>query len=728
MLSRINSTNPNQNQSYSKKTSYNPQHLAKDFKGKVTAHDFIGSRDIESKHIGYFDNIQTVLYKENKNVYYIQAIDKEKIIDIKNLQKYLNINYNNDNFDDYILNLETQYEENGKLFLVFEGIKRYTSLEKFLKKHANNINEDNLIVIFRHILESANFLHHNNIFGCQLFLNSYIYDILTQTIKLTDTGFSKIFDLSDDCYDNTLENGFKFNEYTPPEILTNASNCYSKEELEKIQNSFYDIWQLGILFYKIATIGQSPYNDAKNETLRERIINKKINYTKLNKYNSQIVQIIDKMLQTVPENRYTIKQLLSTMKLKDNNKIPLLNIQISNNEEPVISMNMINNEKERIKNDYKIEKELNNKDIFDGIKIQGNLVTDKNGLINQEIYPDGSVLPSFKNKFLNKLNNVEQGLILDLANKLNKLDKEYLKLNENKLAVHNITSYVNNNLLELNKMEEENTNYLINKFNDLNLAKIEANELYEEMLKEKGEFAQDKYKALVSNLIYEIKKLRIDLDQERLTNDKLKKKLAEQEKKNIDLKNEHQEIIEFYQNKIDILEDVIFSSENSDNKSSKENDFKTKNKLICDALANSIENFTEINKKLRNSLEDNLAKFKENKKSWLEQVIKAKKDFRDEMKLYLEKSVSEPKIINFNKKENEELSIVNKKNEIIEKLKKEIAELKRVNKEQNNTIVNNTNYIQDINKDNKEKDEKIEQLEKKINEMLNGETKKNNSN
>jgi hypothetical protein len=434
------------------------------------------------------------------------------------------------------------------------------------------------------------------------------------------------------------------------------------------------------------------------------------------------------MLQTVPENRYTIKQLLSTMKLKDNNKIPLLNIQISNNEEPVISMNMINNEKERIKNDYKIDKELNNKDIFDGIKIQGNLVTDKNGLINQEIYPDGSVLPSFKNKFLNKLNNVEQGLILDLANKLNKLDKEYLKLNENKLAVHNITSYVNNNLLELNKMEEENTNYLINKFNDLNLAKIEANELYEEMLKEKGEFAQDKYKALVSNLIYEIKKLRIDLDQERLTNDKLKKKLAEQEKKNIDLKNEHQEIIEFYQNKIDILEDVIFSSENSDNKSSKENDFKTKNKLICDALANSIENFTEINKKLRNSLEENLEKFKENKKSWLEQIIKAKKDFRDEMKLYLKKSIPEQKIINFNKKENEELSIVNKKNEIIEKLKKEIAELKRVNKEQNNTIVNNTNYIQDINKDNKEKDEKIEQLEKKINEMLNGETKKNNSN
>ena len=412
------------------------------------------------------------------------------------------------------------------------------------------------------------------------------------------------------------------------------------------------------------------------------------------------------------------------MQCKDNNI--RVNIEKSNNEE-VISMKMVNKGKKVIESDFNLAKEFNNKDILFGIKIQGKLVNNKDTLIKQEIYPDGSVLPLFKTNKLSKLNIVDQSLLLDLAYKLNSLDKEYEKLNENKLALHNITNYVNINLMELNKIDDETINALIKKFNDLMLAKIEANELYEEMLKEKGEFAQDKYKALISNLIYEIKKLGIDLDQEKLTNEKLRKKIKEQEKKIMDLKNEHQEIVEFYQKKIEILEDVIFSSENSNNKRLNENDLKKKNKLIYDALANSIENFTETNNKLRNSIEENLSKFKDNKKSWLEQILKAKNDFRDEMKYYLQKSVQAPKIYNFNKMESEDLSLVNKKNEMIEKLKKEIAELKRVNKEQNNTIVNNTDYIQDLYKNLKEKNDNIEQLEKQ-NEELNNIIKKNKNN
>ena len=47
--------------------------------------------------------------------------------------------------------------------------------------------------------------------------------------------------------------------------------------------------------------------------------------------------------------------------------------------------------------------------------------------------------------------------------------------------------------------------------------------LKKEMVKEKGEFSQDKFKALISNLIYEIKRLKIELEQERSTSEKLRK-------------------------------------------------------------------------------------------------------------------------------------------------------------------------------------------------------------
>ena len=703
-------------------------HLQKDFKVQVSLNDFIGRKDTQPKNLGFFDEILTLLYKDNKTSYYIKIIDKKNIIN-NSYNNILNINYNikkNNHINDYIINLETQWEDNERLFLVFEGIKRYTLLENLLKKHSNNITEENLIIIFRQILESVNYLHQNNIFGCCLYLSSFIFDKLTLTIKLTDLGFSKVFLSDKNIYDNELQNGYKFNDYIPPEVFAKMGSSYNLTEIDKLKNAKFDIWQLGILFYKIASFGESPYDDAKNENLKDSIISKNINYSKLDKYNSQIVQIIDKMLQISPDNRYSLNQLLNLIQFKDN-KIPLLNIQMSKKEEIAISAKMVNEEKKKIGNDFKYEKEANNieeaeynneiidknKNFLNGIKIQGNLINDKNSLINQEIYPDGSVLPSFKNKFLNKLNNVDQNLVLELAYKLTLLDKEYKKLDENKLAVYNITNYVTNNLKQLNTIDNENINLLIKKFNDLLLSKKETNDLYEEMVKEKGEFAQDKFKAIISNLIYEIKKLGIELEQEKSTSEKLRKKIKEQEIRNLDLKNEHQEKIDFYQKKIEILEEVIFSAEN---KGLNENDFKNKNKLIYTALANSIQNFTEVNTKLKASLEENLTKFKDTKKNWLEDIIKAKEDFRNEISFYLQKSVEEPKIYNFEKKENKDNTKDNKKNEEIEKLKKQIVELKETIKEQNNTIINNTNYILDINKQLKDKKEEIEELKEKLKE------------
>ena len=734
MSKQINTSNSINNQKSSNNKEI-PLHLQKDFKVEVSINDFKGKKDTKPKNLGFFDKILTLLYKNNKTSYYVKIIDKKNIIN-NSYQNILDINYkicnneSNSHFDDYTINLETQWEDNERLYLVFEGIKRYTLLEKLIKKNSENITEKNLIIIYRQILESVSFLHNNNLFGCFLNLNSFIYDKLTQTKNLRDTGYSKVFLPSKEVFDNVLQNGFKFNEYTPPEIFASMGASYNINEIEKLKNEKYDIWQLGILFYKIASFDESPYNDAKNENLKDNILSKTIDYSKLNKYSSQIVQIIDKMLQIVPENRYSIQQLLSLTQFQ-NNKIPLLNISSSKKEETLITMKMVNEKKQKIGTDFKIEKEINNneeeenqeetnenkksnKKILKSVKIQGNLVNNKNYIINQEIYPEGSVLPTFKKNSLRKLNQVDQNLVMDLAGKLTLLDKEYHKLEENKMAVYNITNYVNKNLKILNNIDIENMSLLIKKFTNLLLSKTEANDLYAEMVKEKGEFSQDKFKALISNLIYEIKRLKIELEQERSTSEKLRKKIKEQEERNIDLKNEHAEKIQFYQKKIEILEDVIFSAEN---KGLNEKDFKNKHKLIYFALANSIQDFTEVNHKLRSSIEDNLSKFHETKKNWLEELIKAQKDLREEISFYLEKSVEKPKVYVFEKKEFKEDSKEAKKNEEIEKLKKQIEELQDLTKEQNNTIITSTNNLNKINRELKLKNEEIEALKDKLNNL-----------
>ena len=254
-------------------------HLQKDFKVQVSLNDFIGRKDTQPKNLGFFDDILTLLYKDNKTSYYIKIIDKKNIIN-NSYKTILNMNYNinqSNHIDDYIINLETHWEDNERLFLVFEGIKRYTLLENLLKKHSSNITEENLFIIFRQILESVNYLHQNSIFGCCLYLSSFIFDKLTLTIKFTDLGFSKIFLSDKNIYDNELQNGYKFNEYTPPEVFAKMGSSYNLTEIDKLKNAKFDVWQLGILFYKIASFGESPYDDAKNENLKDSIISKNIN-------------------------------------------------------------------------------------------------------------------------------------------------------------------------------------------------------------------------------------------------------------------------------------------------------------------------------------------------------------------------------------------------------------------------------------------------------------------
>ena len=709
-----------------------PCHLLKDFRNPVNQNDFMKLKENPNKKLGIFDDVMSLLYKKNKNIYYVKAIEKKNIIDslyqnILNQIYKINIDKsrskNNTNIFNYILNLQTHWEDDERLFLVFSGIKKYTLLENLLKNHSEYITEENIICIFRQILEIVDCLHENNIFGCNLYIESFIYDKNTHTIKLTDLGFSKFYKSNQDLHDKKFANFFKFNEYISPEFITkmNDSSYISyMYDQDKLKNSYFDVWQLGILFYKIATFGESPYDNAQNEDLKEHIMSKNINYSKLNKYSPKITQIIDKMLQPVPNNRYTIRQLLNLDIFKSLINIPSLIIN-TKSEEKIITMNMVNNEKENIKdgkadinnnslkeiNDDENKDNDNNKNILNHIKIDDSLVKDKATMISQEIYPEGSILPVFKNKFLNRFNNIDKNLVMDLSDKLSMLEKEYKKLEENKLAVYNITNYVNSNVKELNMIDNDIIDNLIKKFNGLQLSKVETNTLYEEMVKNKDEFAQDKFKALISNLIFEIKRLEIDLEQEKLAGEKMKKKIKEQERKNMELKNEVQEKVEFYEKKIELLEEIIFKvgDKNSDKDSNNNN-----NQLIYQALSNSIKNFTDINLQLKESLEENLSKFRENKNLWLQDMIKAKENFRNEIQFYLKKQSEPPKIYIFDKKENKDTSAKNKKDEKIEELTKLINELRDLVNEQKSLIDKNTKLIKDLKKEIKTKEEENEEL------------------
>ena len=132
-------------------------HLLKDFKIQVSQFDFLTQEEEENKNFGILDDVITLMNKNNKKMYYLKIIDKKNITN-KSYQNILNNIYKLNSFNknlniyDYIINLETQWETNYNLFLVFEAIKKYTSLNNLIKNNSDNLTEENILVIFRHIL------------------------------------------------------------------------------------------------------------------------------------------------------------------------------------------------------------------------------------------------------------------------------------------------------------------------------------------------------------------------------------------------------------------------------------------------------------------------------------------------------------------------------------------------------------------------------------------------
>ena len=697
-------------------------YLLKDFKSIVSLADFMTDKkdDTSIINFGIFDDIIPLMYKNNKKMYYLKIIEKSNIIN-KSYQSYLNNVYalhnsnKNINIYDFMINLETQWENSDKLYLIFEGIKQYCSLDDLIK---NNITEENILIIYKDILECINLLHENNILGINIDLNSFIYDIEAKRIKLTDIGFSKIFKLENIIKKNKLKNGYEFNEYIPPEFLNKMDDEQNINIQEKLKNAQYDIWQLGILFYKIAALGKSPYENAKDEELKEKILDNKYIYSNLNKCPPIIIQIIDKMLQRIPIERYNIKQLLNLDCIK---KIYNSRLIINKNENKVLNMNMINREKDKLRDsdimnllnnmkakeiDDKNENNENKKNLLNNIVIQGNIINNKNIIINQEIYPEESVLPLFKKKLLNKFNDIDNDLVINLSKKLALLDKEYKNIDEIKSAIFIITKYINDIINEKNKNDNKDIELLIEKYKSIKFKQNDKQDLLNDLLKYKENLTFDKYKDLISNLIYNMQKIDIDLEIEKKKNESLNERIQDLDNQNKELKLESQEKVKFYEEKIKLLENVIFNTENTNmNKT----DMIKNNKLLYQALTNSIKNFSEINTKLKENLEQRLLHFKDNTQ-WLKNIIEAKDKFRKEILYNLNKTTEQQKIIIINKNDDKSILNKDKKEEKIDRLTKKITEFKNLVDLQKTLIEQSSNKIEKLEIEIQEKDKKIDEL------------------
>ena len=558
--------------------SFNPpqeQKEEKDFHFPLSLDDF-KIEENKKKNLGSLGELNIITYLKTKKSYLLKITKKKEILLNKNIKSILDNIYKIQS-NPYCIKLLYHFEDDEQFYFIFRNYEKTKTILELFSEY--EINDNNLCIIYHQILIGLSFIHKQKIYGSLLNINSLIYDENDRVIKLTDCGFSNLFPDKKEDNPYILNNGALFSEYTPPEFLLEKSFLSKKNNEDNKKGEKYDMWQIGVLFFKLASENKSPFEGNESSQIQENILKCKVSYYKINDRSSKIFQIIGKLI-TKNSERYKLNKMLRLEPfIYPNKKIPQLDF-------------------------IQKEKKINSETI--------------------RIYPKESFVPKLKKENLFTI-QLERQQALDLSSDLNRLNDEYLKLNKSKKALKNLLTYINKQINIYKNEDKEETNDLIKKFELLQLGN-ETSKLYNEIFTQKKGVSEERYQSLIRLLIYEITNLKTNLDKEKNNNIKSKKIFQDE----LDSKNEiiktYEEKIAFLNSKIQILEETIFQNP------------KNSDKLILNSIENSLQHFSDLNERLKeqsdninNTISQRIENFLNEKELYFKDLIEAKKLFRNEI-------------------------------------------------------------------------------------------------
>tara|TARA_B100000575_G_C23142272_1_gene665180 strand:- start:6874 stop:8145 length:1272 start_codon:yes stop_codon:yes gene_type:complete len=185
-----------------------------------------------------------------------------------------------------ILHLITEYAAKGDLSKI---IKRYRRTGKYF-------SEEHIKTYLFQICNGIQYLHQNNIMHRDI-KSANIFMTKKRNIKIGDVGIIKVLSPSVD--------------YTRTKIGT---PYYMSPELYKHQkyNSKTDVWSIGVLLYELMTL-KLPFNANNMDQLKYKIANENwyLEDKYKHKFSSGLCDILYKLLQSNPKDRYSLTEVLS---------------------------------------------------------------------------------------------------------------------------------------------------------------------------------------------------------------------------------------------------------------------------------------------------------------------------------------------------------------------------------------------------------------------------------
>lgn len=239
---------------------------------------------------GAFSVICKCTNKIDKKTYAVKIINKPNLVDITPDIIYNEISIHERIIHPHIIRMYSHYEDDTNIYCFLEivnGVSLY-------QKSRGGLSEKGAHQIFSQVIKSIKFCHDNNIIHRDVKLENFLYDPITQIVKLCDFGWATELG-ADQMLRATICGTY---DYMAPEMIQQKAYDYS-----------VDIWALGVLLYELIH-GYTPFGSGDDDyaMIFKNVL--KFNFKIDKEITNNCRDLIMKMLTLKPDSRVTINDIV----------------------------------------------------------------------------------------------------------------------------------------------------------------------------------------------------------------------------------------------------------------------------------------------------------------------------------------------------------------------------------------------------------------------------------
>ena len=502
---------------------------------------------------GGFGEVWKVIHKATNKLYCIKVISKRSIIDqkmVEQMNREIEIMYKLNH--PHVVKLVNHFEDDESFYLIMHYASK-GQLYSHLKK-AGRFDQKTAAQYMRDTICALQYIHsfdppiiHRDIKPENILLDE------NNRVKLADFGWSNYMNTDDDfrkTYCGTPE-------YLAPEMLS-----------KKGHDKTVDIWSVGVLLFELLC-GSSPFAATNQEELFNNIRRHKIGWT--SDFPPLAKNLISKILRPNPKDRISLEEILSHIWFEQNQPIYKILELPSKDPKKILESHLLSIKPEAIQEELNkiVEKVANLRMTRTTMAIDisnqqpnnqekqgfgdGNLNNFKLNNNSQKVNPNTIILE----QQINNLTKENQ----DLKKKLENIQTEYSKLDQNRLKDLNTIKALESEKAEFKK--EIDKYILLNKDRINALAELEekTNKLIESEFKVKTiQNELDNNKEQLSLSIFKSNEIADQLVKNEEKSNSFKKKYFE-------LSQSKEEMISDYQKKLEVMQNklLIGNQNNNDN-------------------------------------------------------------------------------------------------------------------------------------------------------------------